>query len=344
MNHQNDKKTVWVDLTNAPHVLVLKPIIEVLEREGHKVIITARDFSQTLSLLRRFNMEFTEIGAHQGKSIAKKIRGLFSRTSNLIKFVKTSGYKLDLALSHASNDLAAAAFMLGIPHVNMFDYEFAKVSHHINFRLSKKVMCPDVIDQSVLSRYSRKNKLDQYEGLKEEYYLHGWQPDESVLKELGLDMQRIITVVRTPPELALYHRFENDLFDDVIRNLDAADAQVIVLPRTKEQGESIRSLGLKNVFIPEKAIDAQSLIYYADLVVSAGGTMNREAVVLDTPVYTLFSGKMGAVDIDLINNKKLLKLESADQLLLKKKALKSVSELNFRDPKILADRILAAAK
>lgn len=344
MKQPKEKKTVWVDLTNAPHVLVLKPIIEALKKDGHEVVITARDFSQTISLLKRFNMDFTEIGTHQGKSILKKFLGLFARTSNLIKFAKKNGYKFDLALSHASNDLAAASFIMRIPHVSMFDYEYAKASHHMNFRLSRKVMCPDVIDKSVLRQYSRRDKLDQYEGLKEEYYLHGWEPQESILNELNLDKDRIISVVRTPPDLALYHRFENDLFDDVIRRLDQEDVQVVVLPRTVAQTEAINGMGFKNVSIPKNAVDAQSLIYFADIVISAGGTMNREAVVLNTPVYTLFSGKMGAVDIDLIARQKLFKLESADQLILTKKSEKMLSDLNFRDPRVLVSKILEAAK
>lgn len=344
MKHHAIKKSIWVDLTNAPHVLVLKPIIEVFKNDGHEVLITARDFSQTISLLERFNMDFTEIGIHQGKAVHRKILGLFERSGNLMKFARSKEKKFDLALSHASNDLAVASFMLGIPHVNMFDYEYAKVSHHFNFRLSKKVMCPDVIDKQVLRQYSRKDKLDQYEGLKEEYYLYGWKPEEKILSDLKLDKNRIIAVVRTPPDLALYHRFENELFDDVIKNLDKAGAQVVILPRTEAQGMAIGALGLKNVVVPEKAIDAQSLIYYADIVISAGGTMNREAVVLGTPVYTLFSGKMGAVDIDLISKKRLFKLESADGLNLHKKDPVDIAGLDLRDPRILADKILAAAK
>ena len=34
----------------------------------------------------------------------------------------------------------------------------------------------------------------------------------------------------------------------------------------------------------------------ADALVSAGGTMNREAAVLGTPVWSIFEGPLGAVD------------------------------------------------
>lgn len=345
MSGTGSRKLIWVDITNAPHVLVLKPIIEVLESRGHEVVITARDFSQTISLLERFELEHHNIGAHRGKSIARKMLGLFNRTSRLMSFVKENRFKFDLALSHGSNDLAVAARLLGIPHVTMFDYEYATVAHHINFRLSKKVMCPKVIDKAILRKYSWKDKLDQYEGLKEEYYLSGWQPDETVIQQLALDNKRPIAVVRTPPDLALYHRFENNLFDSVIKNLDALDIQVVVLPRTGSQRETLRAMDTKNVIIPEHAIDAQSLVFFADVMISAGGTMNREAAVLGTPVYTVFSGKLGAVDKELIDNGLMFKLDSSDQVIVSKDKNKTISTMNnLKDPALLVDRILAVSK
>lgn len=342
MKNAGDLKIIWIDFTNAPHVLALKPLIVVFEGMGYKVVVTARNFSQTIPLLRRFGIKYTEIGSHRGGSVIKKSFGFFNRTANLISFAKKCNYKFGLALSHGSNDLAAASFILGIPHVTMFDYEHAAVSHHINFRLSKKVICPDVIDKKALARYSRKDKLDQYSGLKEEYYLYGWEPDAGVLEQLNLDTSRVTVVVRTPPDMALYHRFENDLFWSVIKKLSKSDAQVVVLPRTKEQGEKLRETG-DSLIIPKNVVDAQSLIFYADLVISAGGTMNREAVVLGTPVYTIFSGKLGAVDLDLIKKDKMFKLRSPEQVVIRKK--KQVkNKLNFRNPEVLVQKILAVAK
>ena len=146
-----------------------------------------------------------------------------------------------------------------------------------------------------MRRYGgRPEKLRRYPGLKEEYYLADFEPDDSVLAELGLDRERPLVVVRTPPEVSLYHRFENPLFGQVLERLAAGDAQTVVLPRTREQRDEIRRLG--SFTVPEHAVDAQSLVAFADLVISAGGTMNREAVALGTPVYTTFEGRLGAVD------------------------------------------------
>jgi predicted glycosyltransferase len=155
-----------------------------------------------------------------------------------------------------------------------------------------------------------------------EYYLADFQPDDSVIREIGLDTGKVIVVMRTPPDVALYHRFHNPIFMDVLRKLAARnDVEVVLLPRTPEQRKEVLQFGFRNVFIPERAVDAQSLIYYADLVISAGGTMNREAVALNTPVYTLFSGKMGAIDTRLIAEGRMMRLTDPAQVIIEKKSV-----------------------
>jgi predicted glycosyltransferase len=154
-------------------------------------------------------------------------------------------------------------------------------------------------------------KLRRYEGLKEEYYLADFVPDPAVLGELGLDRAAPIAVVRTPPAVSLYHRFEHPLFARLLGRL-REEAQTVVLPRTAEQRGELTAAG--GYLIPERAIDAQSLIAYADLVVSAGGTMNREAVALGTPVWTTFEGRLGAVDEQLIAAGRLRRLTAPEDV------------------------------
>lgn len=339
---QRERKKIWIDITNAPHVMVFRPLIKILEADGHEVVVTAREFSQTLSLLSKLKIPFTEIGQHQGKSILKKILGLVWRSLRLVKF--GAGQRFDVALSHGSNDLAIAAFLLRIPHVTMFDYEYAKVAHNINVRLSKKVLIPDIIPSDVLREYGGTDrKLDKYPGLKEEYYMHDLDPDRGVLNELGLDARKVLVVLRTPPELALYHRLENDIFGKVIDMLASRDdVQVVAIPRTPDQRLMLESLKAKNFIIPKTAVDAQSLIFYSDLVISAGGTMNREAVVLNTPVYTVFAGKMGAIDKDLIRTGRLKQLDDVNNIEIKKKDASVMPSV--KDPRELVERILEAAR
>jgi predicted glycosyltransferase len=327
---------VWVDLTNSPHPLVLRPIVERLRGDGHDVSITARDFAQTVELARRLGLEPTVIGHHRGGRVAAKARGLLSRSLALAGWAR--GRRFDLAFGHGSNDVTVAAAALRIPCATMFDYEWASVQHQVNCRLSRVVVVPDAIPPACLARYGAAAKLRSYPGLKEEYYLADFEPDACVLDELGLDPREPIVVVRTPPAVSLYHRFENELFAGVLDRVRGA--QAVVLPRIEAQRRELTAAG--GFIVPERAIDAQSLIAHADLVVSAGGTMNREAVALGTPVWTTFEGRPGAVDERLIAQGRMGRLERPEQIELRKRE-GAAAERVRRDPALLAGLLLEAA-
>ncbi len=330
---------VWVDFTNSPHVLVLAPIIRRLQRQGHEVQVTARDFAQTLALCDRLGIGYYPIGSHRGASRIDKGRGLIDRSLQLFNFARRRHF--DLAFGHGSNDITVAARMLGIPCSTMFDYEWATVQHNVNCRLAQAVVVPDAIPVDRFARYGATDKLERYPGLKEEYYLYDFEPDPGILAELGLDPTLPITVVRTPPAVSLYHRFENDLFGQVLERLRGS--QAVVFPRTKAQREQLNRDG--GFLIPDRAIDAQSLIAYADLVVSAGGTMNREAVALGTPVFTVFEGRLGAVDERLIADGRLRRLVSPEEVVVEKRTdgRHGLQRLR-RNPQLLVDLLTKPAR
>ncbi len=326
---------VWIDLTNSPHVLVMRPVIEDLRARGHEVSVTARDFAQTLGLCERFGIEHTPVGRHRGGGLAAKAAGLATRSFELTRWAR--GRRFDRALGHGSNDITVAAAVLRIRCATMFDYEWATVQHSINCRLAQGVVVPEAIPPERLYRYGARGKIRAYPGLKEEYYLADFEPDPAILDELGLDAGAPIAVIRTPPDVSLYHRFENDLFSDVLDRLRGS--QAVVLPRTPQQRAQLLAAG--GLIVPERAIDSQSLIAYADLVVSAGGTMNREAVALGTPVFTLFEGRLGAVDERLIAEGRLRRLQSADDVQLVKRAPSQTPLRVRRDPALLTDLLIA---
>jgi predicted glycosyltransferase len=340
---------VWIDLTNSPHVLVMRPVIERLRGDGHEVRVTARDFAQTLELCERLHIAHTPLGRHRGEGLVAKAGGLASRSTALIRWAhadaRAAGGKrrFDLAIGHGSNDISVAAAVLRVPSATMFDYEWAAVQHHVNCRLARAVVVPEAIPPERLARYGAAGKVRAYEGLKEEYYLADFEPDEAVLAELELDPARPIVVVRTPPEVSLYHRFENYLFARVLDRLRTAAAeegvQPVVLPRVGSQREELERV--PGFVVPKHAIDAQSLIAHADLVISAGGTMNREAVALGTPVYTTFEGRLGAVDERLIAENRLCKLSSAEELDLGKRDRASALPRVRRDPRLLVELLLS---
>jgi uncharacterized protein len=319
---------IWVDLTNSPHVLVLRPVVERLRAAGHDVRVTARDFAQTVELARRHGMDAEVIGRHRGEKLGAKAAGLASRSLALVRWAR--GKRFDLAFGHGSNDVTVAARLLRIPCSTMFDYEWATVQHTVNCRLAQAVVVPDAIPAQRLVRYGARGKIRAFPGLKEEYYLADFEPDSAVLDELGLDASKPITVVRTPPAVSLYHRFENPLFAAVLDRL--RDVQAVVLPRTQQQRIELA----RDFLVPSQAIDAPSLIAFADLVVSAGGTMNREAVALGTPVWTTFEGRLGAVDERLIADGRMNRLVDAAELPLGKRLPSAAGRIR-RDPQLLVE-------
>jgi uncharacterized protein len=328
---------VWVDLTNSPHVLVMRPLIAAMREDGHEVEVTVRAYAQTLELCRRFRILCTAIGRHRGGRPGSKAFGLVSRSAALVRWARRRGF--DVALGHGSNDVTVAAAALRIPTATAFDYEFATVQHNVNCRLARAVVVPEAIPPERLYQFGARGKLRRYPGLKEEYYLADFEPDRAVLSELGVDGDRPLVVVRTPPEVSLYHRFENPLFRGVLERLADEDLQTVVLPRTAGQADEVRRLGAFKV--PGHAVDTQSLVSYADLVVSAGGTMNREAVALGTPVYTTFEGRLGAVDEALLRGGRLRKLYDPAEIVVERR--QAHGELRVRrDPRELAKLLLSA--
>lgn len=331
---------VWFDCTAAAHPLVLKPVIDRFAQGGAEVLVTAREYGQTVGILNLLGIEHTVVGAHGGGSKMGKAAALASRSARLGRSVW--GFRPDLAVAHGSVDLALVSAIFRIPSVQLQDYEFAGLQRQLAFRIAKRVLVPESIPVERMARVGAKGeKLVRYPGLKEDYYLAGFEPDPAVIEELGIDRERVLVVVRPPPETSEYHA-DNPLYDGVIDRLATADGVTsVVIPRTESQGQKARDRNSPNLIVSDQAIDAQSLIAYADLVVSAGGTMNREAVALGTPVYTTFAGRMGGVDEALINEGKLKVLGSADQFELVKQSSEPGTR-QPRDPGFLVEGIMGA--
>ena len=330
---------VWIDLTNSPHVLIFAPLIRRMRARGWDVSVTARAYAQTIALLELHGIEHTVVGHHGGGSRLGKARAAADRVAAMTRFGRRG--RFDAAMAHGSTDLPMACRVLRVPNTTMFDYEFARLQHGLNCRLASRVLMPDAIPAERVAGYgARPPKLVTYPGLKEEYYLADFEPDPSVAAALGLDGSRIGLVLRPPADLALYHRFENPLFDELTASLGRReDVRCAVLPRTPQQADRIRSLELPSLVVPEQAVDGQSLVAGADLVISAGGTMNREAVVLGTPVYTTFAGRLGGVDEQLIAQGRLRPLERLDDLVIERRSA-SPDQRVRRDPERLIDLAL----
>jgi predicted glycosyltransferase len=331
---------VWIDMTASAHVLVFRPLIRILRERGAEVELTAREYAQTLQLLELHGLEAEVVGRHGGRSRLGKARSLVSRLGKLRRWAR--GRRFDVALAHGSHELTMTARRLGIPSATTFDYEFAWLQHQLGCRAATKVVVPDTIPADRLARYSAvPPKLVRYEGLKEEYYLADFEPDRSVAAAWALAPERVLVVLRPPPDVSLYHRHSNPLFPQTLEHLGRHEGvHAIVLPRTEEQRDYVRGLDLPSVIVPERAVDAQSLIALADVVVSAGGTMNREAAALGVPVYTTYGGRLGGVDEALIREGRLLPLTDPRALELRKRD--AAGERVRREPAIMLDLLLSA--
>ena len=325
---------IWIDLTNTAHVLVLRPLVELLERDGHDVVLTARPLSHTLELLDDWGHPYTAVGRYGGARRTDKARAAAARLAQMLRFGRR--HRFDCALAHGSTDLPPACRVLRIPNTTTFDYEWANLQHHVNCRLATRVLVPDAIPPERLAPYgARPPKLARYPGLKEEYYLADWEPDESVLGELGVDRALRLCVVRTAPSYALYlGGSENPLLPRLLDRLGRDEGvHTVVLARTDEQRAAIRGLGLERLIVPDRVVDGRSLVAFADALVSAGGTMNREAAVLGTPVWSIFEGRLGAVDERLAAEGRLRLLHDPDELVVERKPPAAHRDRVRRDPR-----------
>jgi len=308
---------IWIDFDNSPHVHFFAPLIRALERSRMQVAVTVRSFGQTEELARSYGISYTVIGEHRTpKFLIARVTATCRRALSLAWYARH--HKPDLAISHGSRALALAAWMLRIPSMTIYDYEF--VSSSFFSKVSERVMVPETIpsDRLQLQGIDLK-KVIRYPGFKEETYVYDLSISPDVLEELALDPQRMIITVRPPATWAHYHDPKSELlFQALIERLSSeADAQVVVLPRMKAQGEQLKSqygLDRPPFRVLEKAVDALSLMSYSDAVFSGGGTMIREAALLGVNAYSIFAGKTGAADDCLEKAGKLRILREPEEI------------------------------
>jgi uncharacterized protein len=307
-------KRIWIDLDNSPHVPFFLPIIEELENKGYRVILTARDSYQVCELLKFHKISCRVIGGHWGKNRAMKILGTLLRATQLLPMM--FGKKADLAVSHGSRAQFLTSCVLGIPVVTIVDYEFAA---KVGALKSDWIFMPHYIPND--SPQQAKKQVMKYPGLKEDVYVPRFRPDPSLRRELGLTEEELVVTVRPPATEAHYHNAEAEGLLEAALNLlmEQPEARVILLPRNEKQAKVLRKdwaqwIQNRKIIIPEHVVDGLNLIWISDLVISGGGTMNREAAALGVPVYSIFRGSIGAVDKYLASSGRLVLIERAQDI------------------------------
>lgn len=306
-------KTVWIDLENSPHVPFFKPILEELENRGHSILLTARDCFQVCDLADLMGLSYKRIGRHYGKHMLAKLTGLGVRVLQMTPTVLRA--KPDLAISHGSRSMFVLASMLRIPTITIFDYEHAR---WVKIVKPSWVMAPEVIpEESVCKIGVNRECILRYPGIKEDVYAPSFKPNGSFRKQIGLGENDLVVTLRPPASEAHYHNPESETLLAAALELlgSRPDAKVVILPRTQRQEMELRQAWPKEFaerrfLVPAHVIDGLDLIWYSDLVISGGGTMNREAAALGVPVYSIFRGTIGAVDHHLAGTGRLVLLES----------------------------------
>jgi hypothetical protein len=303
---------IWIDLANSPHVPFFCALIPEFVVHGHQVELTARDFAQTVELATKAGMTPHVIGGHGGGSITGKAGNLVGRAAALRKWARDRGF--DLAVSHNSYAQIAAAAALGIKSVTLMDYEH-QPANHLAFRLATRVIVPRAFPTSELKKYGASlRKVKRYDGIKEDAYLADFTPDPAfaeTLHKIDVAREDVLVIARPPAREALYHRFENELFDELLAHLNSRPGlKIVLLPRSDEQRAAYESRKLANVIMPREALDGANLIAAADLVISAGGTMNREAAALGIPAASIYAGEWAAVDEELRREGRLQRISS----------------------------------
>ncbi|HEX5412887.1 MAG TPA: DUF354 domain-containing protein [Terriglobia bacterium] len=309
---QRDK--IWIDLDNSPHVPFFVPIIKELEALGYPVVLTARDCFQVRDLVSLFKLPCKFVGHHYGKHKMAKVAGTCIRGLQLASLLR--GEKVRLAVAHGSRGQTIAATLLGIPSLSLWDYEFTKGLGQLR---PDWVMVPAVIPDSAIHLDTR--RVFKYEGIKEDVYVPGFKPDPGLRSRLGLKEDDFVVTARPPADEAHYYTPESDeVFRAAIDFVAQQDrARIVLLPRNAKQGTVARALwpelfAAGKIMIPERAVDGLNLLWSSDLAISGGGTMNREAAALGVPVYSVFRGKIGAVDRYLAQSGRLVLLENASDV------------------------------
>jgi predicted glycosyltransferase len=340
---------VWVDLANSPHVLFFQPVIAELHQRGVETVVSARDFAQTVALCGLMCIDMQVIGEHGGSGLVGKAGNLAGRVRALRAFAKTKSPSV--AVSHNSYAQAVAGRTLGLPVVTAMDYEF-QPANHVAFRAATLVVVPDVFPLDVLKlQGAGPGKIWRYPGLKEEIALAGFESDPAYLRSAGIDASKPVIVVRPPADMALYHRFGNPLFGGLLARLKQlhgnGQVSVILLARTPGQAASLEKEGFGALLWKDKPLDGRQLIAGADAVISAGGSMNREAAVLGTPAFSIYAGKLAAVDRALVAEGRLTLLRTAgevDALSVGRKQEKAPPRLGNGLLLEFVDKLLAVAR
>jgi len=332
---------IWFDADNAPHVLIMRPLVEELRRRGHEVHFTARDRASTCELMDLYALPYTRVAGEYGSGMTGKVAGTLGRALQLARAMR--GWRADVSFGHGSRALPIASRLLGVPSVTMYDYEW--VSPAIFNLCCRSILLPAAIDaQRCREAGIRADRVRGFPGYKEELYLASSRFDPAVAGELGLRDDKVRVLLRPPATTAHYHNPEAELILDELLTMlaESPDVQLVYLARGREQMSFLEKHRFAAVVVPQKVYDGPTMVAEMDLVAGGGGTMTREAAVLGVPSVSFFRGRMGRVDEALERDGRLTMLRSVSEVRTKVRPAKKPGPVAPRGNRELVSAIVDA--
>ncbi|HEX3033503.1 MAG TPA: DUF354 domain-containing protein [Thermodesulfobacteriota bacterium] len=305
-------KKIWIDLDNSPHVPFFKPIIQALEEKNVTVVVTGRECFQVRGLVSLHNINCKIVGRHYGKNKLLKVVGLLVRAAQIAPVAIRE--KPSITLSHGSRSQVLVSTCLRIPSVCIDDYEYARMIVR-----PKWILTPEIIPHSSI-RHPVERVL-RYPGIKEDVYVPNLTPNDSIREDLNIKKEDLMVIVRPPATEAHYHNPESEKMLHAVLSFlcEEQGTKIVILPRSTKQREELKKeyrtrIEENRIILPPSVVEGVNLIWQSDLVISGGGTMNREAAALGVPVYSIFRGTIGAVDKYLVKNNRLILLEDIESI------------------------------
>lgn len=311
---------IWIDFINTPQVSFFAPLIADLQAEGHEFILTCRDSSNTVQLLKQKNLEFQIIGNSAKTSFALKLLAFPIRIKKLINFLKSK--KIDVAIGQSSFYLPMVARFLKIPSIYTNDNEHA-LGNVPSFFFANRIFLPENIAISkAIKQGAKTDKIIQYPGIKEGIYL--WQKGVAIQKSReGRKFSKIY--IRPEPQTAQYYSGKINFLDDLLLDLkDQYDFTILV--RDKNQYNHYTQSKFQNVKVPSNTLEFDEIASDCLVFIGAGGSMTREMAIMGIPTISVYQAELLDVDNFLIEQKLIwhepnLTTAKLEEFLLKTKSM-----------------------
>jgi predicted glycosyltransferase len=327
---------IWIDFINTPQVSFFEGIVNRLIREGHDVILTCRDSSNTVDLLELTGWNYNIINGYSGKNTFLKYLMFPLRLARLFLFIKRK--HVDVSICQSSFYLPLVSWLLGIPSIYTNDNEHAR-GNLIGFLFAKRVFLPEPL-RPFLSRKRLpvKRKFQFYPGVKEGIYLSGKEENLPAAKSSGTSV-----FFRPEPMTAQYYNGPLFQHDELLVSL-AQQVSVTIIPRGVGQLEHYKDIKFRQCTVLEKAIDFKTIVRECDVFIGGGGSMTRELAVLGKKVISTYAGELLAVDRYLIELGLMQHILQPDVQSILRIVDKSYDDSIMKASKMLLDKGILANK